>query len=189
LENEEIEEDDILIILTDPLTGQKESNAVMTKLLDYNLKSHIVGVTSDIETVFIEKSIAISSIYRAKWNEAPLVDILNSQSCFDGIELSKKRNILFTAITRSRAWVNILGYNEVDSDMSELCEEVQKVIDKDFVFEFTVKGRNRETTYIHKDRTPDSRERIKEGKEFKKFLDGLDEAEKNLVGCSRNSNE
>ncbi|GHT16803.1 hypothetical protein AGMMS49573_07430 [Endomicrobiia bacterium] len=95
LENEEIEEDDILIILTDPLTVCDESRPVVKKLLEHNLKSHIVGITNDRDIIFVEKSIAISSIYRAKGNEAPLVYVLNSQSCFDGVELIKKRNILF----------------------------------------------------------------------------------------------
>ncbi|GHT06343.1 hypothetical protein AGMMS5026_01920 [Endomicrobiia bacterium] len=191
LENEEIEEDDILIILTDPLTGYEESRTVVKKLLEHNLKSYIVGITNDREIIFIEKSIAISSIYRAKGNEAPLVYVLNSQSCFDGVELTKKRNILFTAITRSRAWVNILGYNEVDNDMDELYKEVQKVIDKKFIFEFIVptKEEAAKLRIIHKDRPHDSKERIRKGKACKKFLDGLDEDEKDLVGYGRNYNE
>ena len=41
-----------------------------------------------------------------------MVYIANADYCADGMELIKLRNILFTAITRSRAWVRICGCGE-----------------------------------------------------------------------------
>ncbi len=183
LEEQEIEEDDILIILTDPLTGRKEAPVIMQKLLDQGLNAHIVGITNDKETVFIKKSIAISGIHRAKGNEAPLVYIVNSQYCFDGIELSRKRNILFTAITRSRAWVRILGFNEYNNDMNQLLKEFNKIVEKNYCLEFLVPTDEEldKLRQIHRDRTQDSKERIEKAKKYKKFIESLPEDERKLI--------
>ena len=53
--------------------------------------------------------VTFSGIYRAKGNESPMVYIMNADYCMTGPEIIKQRNILFTAITRSRAWVRICG--------------------------------------------------------------------------------
>ena len=47
-------------------------------------------------------SITVSGIFRAKGNEAPMVYIANADYCASGHEMIRLRNILFTAITRSR---------------------------------------------------------------------------------------
>lgn len=183
LKTQEIEEDDILIILTDPLTGKREASIIMSKFLENGINAHIVGVTNDKETVFIEKSIAISGIHRAKGNEAPLVYIVNSQYCFEGLELSRKRNILFTAITRSRAWVNILGYNEINNNMEQLCNEFNKIVEKGFCLEFNVPTDDEleNLRQIHRDRPQDSKERLEKAKKYKQFIENLPEDERKLI--------
>lgn len=185
LENDEIEEDDILIILPDSLAGRKEASSLISKFMQNGLKAHMVGITSNKETVFIEKSIAISGIHRAKGNEAPLVYILNSQYCYDGLELSRKRNILFTAITRSRAWVNILGYNDNDSidNMTKLQKEFTKIIENDYQIQFTLPTDEEleNLRQIHRDRSKDSLDRIEKAKIYKKYLSELPEDEKKLI--------
>lgn len=185
LETEEIEEDDILIILPEALTGREEASILITKLMQNGLKAHIVGITSNKETVFIEKSIAISGIHRAKGNEAPLIYILNSQYCYDGLELSRKRNILFTAITRSRAWVNILGYNDNETldNMTKLQEEFKKIIEHDYQIQFTLPSDEEleNLRQIHRDRSKDSINRLEKAKIYKKYLSELPEDEKKLI--------
>lgn len=185
LETEEIEEDDILIILPEALTGREEASILITKLMQNGLKAHIVGITSNKETVFIEKSIAISGIHRAKGNEAPLIYILNSQYCYDGLELSRKRNILFTAITRSRAWVNILGYNDNETldNMTKLQEEFKKIVEHDYQIQFTLPSDEEleNLRQIHRDRSKDSINRLEKAKIYKKYLSELPEDEKKLM--------
>ena len=41
----------------------------------------------------------------------------------------KSRNILFTAMTRSKAWVRVTGYGEA---MESLCSEYKQIKDNDF---------------------------------------------------------
>ena len=64
-----------------------------------------------------------------------MVYIVNSEYSVDGPELIKLRNILFTAITRSRAWVRICG---VGNGMDELTDEINKCVSNNFKLEFKV---------------------------------------------------
>ena len=72
-----------------------------------------MDTTPDVFFAENEESVAFTGIYRAKGNEAAMVYVINSDLCYDStFELAKKRNQLFTAITRSKAWVRVLGVGE-----------------------------------------------------------------------------
>lgn len=64
-----------------------------------------------------------------------MVYIVNSEYCADGAELSKLRNILFTSITRSRAWVRICGVGE---EMQQIQREYEQCADNDYNLCFKV---------------------------------------------------
>lgn len=64
-----------------------------------------------------------------------MVYIANSEYCADGAELSKLRNILFTSITRSRAWVRICGVGE---EMQQIQREYEQCADNDYNLCFKV---------------------------------------------------
>ena len=51
-----------------------------------------------------------------------MVYIVNADYCQGGFELSRKRNILFTAITRSRCWVRIFGVGEAMTGLKVECD-------------------------------------------------------------------
>jgi superfamily I DNA and RNA helicase len=76
------------------------------------------------DEISMKGSVAIANIYRSKGNEAPMVYVVNAQYCFSGYELTKLRNVLFTAITRCRAWVRISGWG---SGMLKLMEEINAI--------------------------------------------------------------
>ena len=104
-------------------------------LARYSISSMLAGVTNERDIFHIPGSISCSAIYRAKGNESPMVYIVNADCCYEGIELIKLRNTLFTAITRSRAWVRICG---VGSAMDGLIAEIQRFIDKEYVLDFKI---------------------------------------------------
>jgi superfamily I DNA and RNA helicase len=158
LSEDELEYRDILIILSDPLTAQEEASILFQELSQLNIPTHLAGVTSSRDELFKDESIAITGIYRAKGNEAPMVYVLNSEYAFEGFELSKRRNIIFTAITRSKAWVRLYGCGPA---MEGLKKEVDKVIADKYQLKFkvpTVPDLER-LRKIHRDMTP--RERVK----------------------------
>lgn len=108
----------------------------MIEALDkYGIPAHLAGVTTSVDRLYQEQSIAISSIYRAKGNEAAMVYILNSEYAIQPFQAVRARNILFTAITRSRAWVRICGCGD---GMAALARELDMVVQNDFELRFTV---------------------------------------------------
>ena len=63
-----------------------------------------------------------------------MVYIVNAEACFDSFfDLAKLRNQLFTAITRSKAWVRVFG---VGPGMDGLIAEYKKVKDHNFTLDF-----------------------------------------------------
>ena len=112
LRDEELKYQDIMIIHPDPKVTKGYVSQLRIMLMDKKIKSHIVGVQTTPDDFFQEDSIAITQIYRAKGNEAAVIYLINADLCAKGINLSRKRNILFTAITRSKAWVRVSGLGD-----------------------------------------------------------------------------
>lgn len=128
--------DDIIVINPDPLTTRKKVGGARQLLFQNGINSHLAGVDTSPDVFFDtdDESIAFTGIFRAKGNEAGMVYIINAQDCFDSYgNLATIRNQLFTAITRSKAWVRVLG---VGNNMRALQAEYQKVIDNEFTLDF-----------------------------------------------------
>lgn len=133
--NDELEPDDILIIFTDAISSKSEYSKLTQFLSRKGISSTLAGVTGDRDDFKLRGSVTCSGIYRAKGNEAPMVYVLNSDHCYKSRNEVQGRNILFTAITRSRAWVNICG---VGVDMELLNEEIKKCKIRNYQLEFKI---------------------------------------------------
>ena len=124
LDGDGLDATDIIVIHTNPMTTKTAVRLLQQKLTSAGIPNHVAGVGYDRDQFFVKGSVVISHIFRAKGNEAAVVYVIDSEECADGNELIKKRNILFTAITRARAWVYICG---VGSRMKSLEQEIQAV--------------------------------------------------------------
>jgi len=149
---QELDANDILVVIPDAIHAPKIGAEISEALIRRNIKSHIIGVTGSRDIVFIDDSVAISGIYRAKGNEAPLVYIASAEYCHSPFDTSKKRNMLFTAITRAKAWVRICG---VGREMQQLAEEINAIAaDKyDLVFTYPTLSKIKEIKSAYKERT------------------------------------
>lgn len=152
LKKEELKYQDIMIIHPDPKITKSYVSHIRIMLMERNIRSHIVGVQTTPDDFFQEDSIAISQIYRAKGNEAAVVYLVNADLCARGINLSRKRNILFTALTRSKAWVRVSGLQD---NMELLMKEYREVREKNFQLQFTYpnEGQRKNMRIIHRDMT------------------------------------
>lgn len=136
LEKDELRPDDIIVINPNPLTTKKAVAPIRSALYQYGISSHTAGVDTAPDVFFANDndSVAFTGIYRAKGNEAAMVYIINAQSCYDSsFDMAKIRNQLFTAITRSKAWVRVLGVGE---NMEGLISEYQAVKEHHFTLDF-----------------------------------------------------
>lgn len=161
LEEDELRYNDIIIIHPDPRTTRSYVSNIRIKLMERNIETHIAGYDSSPDEFFRKDSITISQIYRAKGNEAAMVYFVNADYCYSGMNLSTKRNILFTGITRSKAWVRVSGIGE---DMDKLSSEYQKVRDNEFKLDFIYPNseERKKMRIIHRDKTKTEEENIKE---------------------------
>lgn len=152
LKKEELKYQDIIVIHPDPKVTKTYVSDIRVMLMEKGIKSHIVGVQTTPDDFFQEDSVAISQIYRAKGNEAAVVYLVNADVCARGVNLSRKRNILFTAITRSKAWVRVSGIGE---NMELLIKEFEQVKRNDFKLQFIypTEAQRNNMRIIHRDMT------------------------------------
>ena len=170
LANDELRHEDIVVINPDPLTTRTKVGQIRNLLLDMGINSHLAGVDTDPDVFFEEGSVTFTGIFRAKGNETGMVYVINSHDCHSSsFNLATKRNQLFTAITRSKAWVRLLG---VGSDMKELSREYSKLKEQDFELRFVypTDEQREQLRIVHRDMSREERGRL-EGRQ--KSLDDL----------------
>ena len=172
LKRHELRHDDVVVINPNPLTTREEVGPIRRRLLDLGIVSHVAGVDTDADVFFQEHadSVTFTGVHRAKGNEAGMVYVVNAQDCHgQGRDLARIRNRLFVAITRSKAWVRVLG---VGAGMRALETEYRRLLDNDFELQFTYPSQEQRERLriVHRDMTDAERRRVRKGQ---KELDAL----------------
>ena len=110
-------------------------------LKDYNIDYYIpsynkknINIKPDLKDIKPEKfweddAVTISKIARAKGNEAPMVYIVGIEEIAENESDISYRNKLFTALTRAKCWVKIMGVGSYT-----LYDEIEKAIESKEVF-------------------------------------------------------
>ncbi len=166
LEHEELRPDDIIVINPNPLTTKKLVAPIRAKLYQYGIDSHTAGVDTAPDVFFANgnESVAFTGIYRAKGNEAAMVYVINAQSCYNSsFDMATIRNQLFTAITRSKAWIRVVGIGE---NMRGLIAEYQKVKDHNFTldFKYPTKAQRDLMNIVNRDMSEAEKNRVSKSK-------------------------
>jgi len=162
LDRDELRHDDIVVINPDPLTTRSRVGMIRRQLLELGINSHLAGVDTDPDIFFQSgvPSVTFTGIYRAKGNEAGMVYIINAQDCdTTGGNLARIRNRLFTAITRSKAWVRVLG---IGAGMERLTKEFETLKHEGFElqFRYPTEEERHQLMIIHRDRTIKDRKSV-----------------------------
>ncbi len=173
IKNEELLPSDIIVINPNPLRTKNVVGLFRKKLYDLGINSTLAGVSSSPDVFFISDSVTFTGIYRAKGNEAAMVYVINSQYCYDGWELAKKRNILFTAMTRSKAWVRVCGYG---IKMNALETEYKKIKNNNFklIFKYPTAEERKHMNVVNRDMSIYEMKKIeKNNKSIQQVLEDL----------------
>ncbi|GAB2472114.1 DEAD/DEAH box helicase [Xylanimonas ulmi] len=136
LEVDEMVANDIIVINPDPFTTRNNVGILRKQLVELDIDSHLAGVDTRADVFFSPESssVTVTGVYRAKGNEAGMVYVVNAQEKFtSGANLAQVRNRLFTAVTRSKAWVRVTG---VGPEMDALIEEFNRIKASDFALDF-----------------------------------------------------
>ena len=168
--------DDIIVINTDPLTTGDNLGPLRRLLLERGIDSHLAGVDTSPDVFFRDtsQSITFTGIYRAKGNEGAMVYIVHGEECFgQGFNLARIRNRLFTAVTRSKAWVRILG---VGPRMAHLEDEFLRLQSNGFQLRFTypTEAQRQQLEVLHRDMDPRKQRKLgSDQKSTRELIEGL----------------
>lgn len=172
IKEEELLLSDILVIHPDAAKMRSEVGYIRGILFDAGINSSIAGVTSSPDEFFSDDSVTFTSIFRAKGNEAAMVYIMDSQYCNVSNRKAWRRNILFTAMTRTKAWLRVCGVGQLFQDLKNEFEAVkQNGFRLDFVYPTAAE---RETMrVVNRDMTSAERRRVNEAKRSAANLNAL----------------
>jgi len=127
--------EDILVICLDDRNARMYFGEIARSLVDSDIK--INNVLSDPvsgDQFFVEDHVTLSTVYRAKGNEAAAVVILGIDALFPTRRTIGSRNRLFTAISRAKAWLRVSGQGP---GASYFVDEIQRTIAELPEFRFT----------------------------------------------------
>lgn len=128
IETQGVRPEQILVISLDALRARQNLVTLQALLGGGGIASMIPGLV-DSSWEFSEAGrVTLSTIYRAKGNEAPIVYIFASEKLYDYVGEVENRNRVFTAMSRSKGWVRMTG---VGPGMKRLEQEIA-AIEADF---------------------------------------------------------
>lgn len=132
--NEGLKPEDIMIIALDDRNARSYFKAIQSRLIAKDISSNNVLLNPYSSKSFIEMGqVTMSTIHRAKGNEAPAVLVIGIDSLFFTEGSHYSRNRIFTAFTRAKAWLRVSG---IGSNADHFFNELQKSISNSPQLEF-----------------------------------------------------
>lgn len=179
LKIDELNPNDIIVINPNPLTTRDVVGDIRAKLMKREIDSILAGVSTSPDVFFEDDVITFTGIFRAKGNEAAMVYVINADDCYTAWrgDIAKVRNQLFTAITRSKAWVRVCG---VGPSMNKLIKEFEILKSNNFSlkFKYPTLEERKELNIINRDMTTAEKKRIEKKKGYlKDILESLNSGE------------
>jgi len=104
---------DILVITLDDRNSKTYFSHIAEKLSEKDISiNNLQNSTYSIPEFFIENHVSVSTVYKAKGNEAAVVLVVGIDALAFYLDDRRARNKIFTAFTRSRAWLRISGIGD-----------------------------------------------------------------------------
>ena len=174
---EELRPEDIVVINPNPLSTQREVGPARQALFRDGINNELAGVSTSADVFTKADAVTFTGIFRAKGNEAGMVYIINGQDCYSGWDKAATalvRNRLFTAITRSKAWVRVLG---IGAHMDRLAEELKLLRENNFKlrFDYPTDDEKAQLRLINVGKT--GRRRVKRRRDLQAVIDAVNSGE------------
>lgn len=133
IQTDNLRADDIIVISLDDKNSKIQLKLLSDKLRERGIESFNLTDRSYSKGFIENGCVTLSTVYRAKGNEAALVYVIGTQVFEKNSNRRSMRNRLFTAFTRAKGWLRISGENTQDG---KLWQEVQKVFENNFTLKF-----------------------------------------------------
>lgn len=161
MENDDLAAEDIMVINPDPLTTRARVGSIRRRLLESGVPNHLAGVDTEADEFIRRGSVTFTGIHRAKGNEVGMVYIVNAHDCWSSrYNLARIRNRLFTAISRTKAWVRVCG---VGTKMEKLSKEYKTLRGNNFELRllYPTQEELERLRIVHRDVTAEQEGRVK----------------------------
>ena len=133
IQHENVRPDDIIVICLDDKNSKARLRSLSAKLIFKGINTFNITDSFYSKGFIEEGSVTLSTVYKAKGNEAAIVYVMGTQVFEQGKNRRSMRNKIFTAFTRAKGWLKISG---VDTEDSQLWKEINQVISDKFVLRF-----------------------------------------------------
>ncbi len=177
IQSEGLLPEDILVICMD----DRGCNTYFTKL-DMVLNERGIATNNthankySINDFHVKGRVTFSTIHKAKGNEAYSVYLIGCDAVCHNLNV-RNRNLLFTAMTRTKGWLHLSGYKNVaDKLFAELDTALGNCPNINFTYP-SEEGLQRIQRDLNK-KSATEEKRIKEMEEFAKKVGGAEELEK-----------
>lgn len=131
---EGLKPEDIMVISLDDRHARAYFNTISSLLYDQSVSTfNLLQLPTYNTQFFNEGEITLSTVYRAKGNEAAHVFIVGIDAIFKNKDSRIARNKIFTSITRAKAWVDITG---IGAPAKEFYNEMNKIVNNNFELNF-----------------------------------------------------
>lgn len=135
IKNEKVKPHDIVVITLNKDIMVDFYTELQYQLYQSGIPSIIPGIGGVDRDQFAENGfVTLSTVYKAKGNEAFIIYIANFDYLYDYVEFVTARNIAFTSISRTKGWCRITG---IGAKMVRAITEIQSMIDDIPQFKFT----------------------------------------------------
>lgn len=102
-----------MVISLDDVNARDYFSLIGEALAERDIRS--VNVQSNpfgIPTFLLDHHVTLTTVYRAKGNEAPVVFAIGLDAIYPDRKQQRARNKLFTAFTRAKAWLRVSGVGD-----------------------------------------------------------------------------
>jgi superfamily I DNA and RNA helicase len=134
IQEEGVVPEQIVVISLDAFEAKNYLSQLQYLLSNFGIDSVIPGLIDDTSVFAEPGKVTLSTVHRAKGNEAPIIYILSFESMNDYLAPVEGRNKAFTSISRAKAYVRITG---VGKPMQEAKAEIESILQDYPYFKFT----------------------------------------------------
>jgi superfamily I DNA and RNA helicase len=180
-----VPEEKIVVICLDSKKSSEYLRVLQMKLQMMGVRSIIPGILGGTSEFAESGTVTLSTVWKAKGNEAPIVYILGFDYLYQYTEEIEGRNLAFTSISRSKGWLRISGSGK---QMHDIEKELNLILSDVPAFKFRFPDMEK-VRRLDATETSRRRKEVKTAEQAVKSILRVDENARNTVLASLNAKD
>jgi superfamily I DNA and RNA helicase len=120
---EGLKPEDIMVVSVDDRNARSYLRTIQARLIESSIQvNNVHEDTTSLKEFWLSGHVTLSTVHKAKGNEAYMVYVIGADAPMSRPNV-RRRNILFTAMSRAKAWLRVTGQGD---DAAMLCAEIVK---------------------------------------------------------------